>query len=234
MKSPLLATALIALSPAFLFAQEMPVPAHHPSTPAPENHLTVFDLDFPGGTPRELAAAIEKATSRPLNVIIPLEYADTRLPPLKMSRVDTAHLFQALQRAMILPVVAHNVPYTVTSAFLPGENPSYNINDWKGLTDDTVWVFVHNGLPSRESVTRFYSLAGSLQNGLTVDDVVTAVKTAWQMHGVTQIPKLSFHKETNLLIADGDPAQVEMIDGVLNALAAPRPPPPADGKKSTP
>src|ERR1035437_7428839 len=32
--------------------------------------LTKFNLDFPGGTPKELVAAIEKAMGKPLNVII--------------------------------------------------------------------------------------------------------------------------------------------------------------------
>ena len=66
------------------------------SEPAPEPALTRFNLDFPGGTPKELVAAIEKAMGRPLNAIVPDELADTKLPALKMNSVDVAQLFSAL------------------------------------------------------------------------------------------------------------------------------------------
>ncbi|MEI9959790.1 MAG: sigma-70 family RNA polymerase sigma factor [Limisphaerales bacterium] len=68
---------------------------------AATNNLTKFNLDFPGGTPKELVAAIEKATGKPLNVIIPDDAADTKLPPLKMDNVDAAQLFDALEQASV-------------------------------------------------------------------------------------------------------------------------------------
>ena len=58
--------------------------------------LTKFDLDFPGGTPKELVAAIEKAMGKPLNAIIPTENADMQMPPLKMDDVDVAALFNGV------------------------------------------------------------------------------------------------------------------------------------------
>ena len=63
------------------------------ATPADSPALTKFDLDFRGGTPKQLAAAIEKALGRPLNVIVPDEFADTKLPALKMNGVDVSQLF---------------------------------------------------------------------------------------------------------------------------------------------
>src|SRR5258708_6890202 len=66
-----------------------------PSQPNPEE-LTRFDLDFPGGTPRQLVAAIQKAMGHPLNAIVPDEFADVKLPALKMDHVNVAQLFEAL------------------------------------------------------------------------------------------------------------------------------------------
>src|SRR5213078_3465710 len=66
-----------------------------PESPA----LTKFDLDFRGGTPRQLATAIEKAMGRSLNVIVPDEFVDIKLPALKMNGVDVSQLFQALEAA---------------------------------------------------------------------------------------------------------------------------------------
>jgi hypothetical protein len=61
--------------------------------------LTKFNLDFPGGSPNELVAAIEKSSGRPLNTVVPNRFASLKLPPLKMKGVDVAELFQALEAA---------------------------------------------------------------------------------------------------------------------------------------
>ena len=66
------------------------------SNPSPEPVLTKLDLDFPGGTPKELVAAIEKAMGRPLNAIVNDELSNTRLPALKMTKVTVPELFQAV------------------------------------------------------------------------------------------------------------------------------------------
>ena len=114
-KSTFLATSLLALNLTLVFGQQTPPPA----TPFPANAfqppnfspgsrlrpaaedptLAKFNLDFPGGTPIELVAAIEKATGKPLNAIIPKEDADLQMPPLKMSDVAVPQLFAALKAA---------------------------------------------------------------------------------------------------------------------------------------
>ena len=68
------------------------------TTPAPVS-LRRFDLDFPGGRPRELVAAIQQALGKPLNAIIPDDCSNILLPPLKMNNVDVPHLFRALEVA---------------------------------------------------------------------------------------------------------------------------------------
>src|SRR5689334_667200 len=60
-----------------------------PPEPPP---LTRFDLDFPGGTPKELVAAIQKGMGRPLNAIVADEFIGVKLPPLKMSGVSVYQL----------------------------------------------------------------------------------------------------------------------------------------------
>jgi len=69
-----------------------------------------------------------------------------------------------------------------------------------------------------------------------VDDITTAIKTGWEMMGLSGAggfgggggsggggresaqPKISFHKDTKLLIAVGEPSKLETIDAVLKAL----------------
>ena len=73
-------------------------------------------------------------------------------------------------------------------------------------------------MSSSAKVCRFYSLASYLERHLTVDDITTAIETGWKMLGENPLPKISFHKDTKLLIAVGEPAKLETIDAVLRAL----------------
>ena len=63
---------------------------------------TKFDLDFPGGTPDELVSAIQKALGRPLNAVVPTEFAAERIPPVKVTGVDAQHLFEGLLSASMM------------------------------------------------------------------------------------------------------------------------------------
>ena len=191
--------------------------------PSAEPSLTKFSLDFPGGTPRELVAAIEKATGRPLNAIIPDELAATRLPALKMNSVDVSQLFQALaaasrkSEAQILG--PSNISFVDTSyGFRQGSEGR--------ATDDTIWYFrvekpVQVPFSVSGKVCRFYSLRPYVDRGLSVDDITTAIETGWKMLGETSPPTISFHKDTKLLIAVGEESKLETIDAALKALEPP-------------
>jgi hypothetical protein len=197
--------------------------------PSPQPTLTKFDLDFPGGTPKELVAAIQKATGRPLNAIIPDDVADTKLPALKMNSVDVSQLFQALMAA------SRKQEAVMTGSGSPGGYSSYQIaNTACGfrqasegrVSDDTIWYFFVEkpALPSISStfkVCHFYSLAPYVDRGVSVDDITTAIETGWKMLGEAAPPKISFHKDTKLLIAVGEPNKLETIDAVLRALDGP-------------
>jgi hypothetical protein len=197
--------------------------------------LTKFNLDFPGGTPKQLVAAIEKATSRPLNMIIPDEYANESIPALRMNQVTVAALFQAMEQASLT-----TIPYR-TSVYYGsgGGKPNYSYQQLRTslifqtsgkLSDDSIWYFrgrekapdpaiwgeIPNPTPNRTS--RFYALTPYLEQGLKVEDITTAIQTGWKMLGEKETPSISFHKETKLLIAVGEPAKLETIDAVLKAL----------------
>lgn len=200
--------------------------------------LTRFDLDFAGGTPKELVAAIEKAMGKPLNVIIPEEDNDVQLPPLKMNNVDVAQLFQALQSASA-KTEAVSRPFTGSQYVMT----NYGFRTDGTPTDDSIWYFFVQGPvppppaptpPPPPRICRFYSLAPYLDRGYTVDDITTAIETGWKMLKDTSTPSISFHKETKLLIAVGEPDKLEIIDAVLKALETPRSKPMIDAATGLP
>jgi hypothetical protein len=192
--------------------------------------LTKFNLDFPGGPPKELVAAIEKATGKPLNVIIPDEFADTKLPSLKMEKVDVVQLFAALGAA------SHKQENRITrrSGLIYGgdtyttENTAYGFKTEGNPSDNSIWYFyVQNPPPPPDfskpvpvpaKIVKFYPLSSYLDSGLTVDDITTAIQTGWKMSGDNSPPELNYHKETKLLMAYGEPDKLKVIEDVLVAL----------------
>jgi len=238
----LLPVLLVALSLASAFGQPQPNPppapmlARLPGQRQPEApNLTKFSLDFPGGTPKQLVAAIEKATKRPLNAIIPDETADEPIPPLKMSEITVVDLFKAIEMASI-----KNVAYPTGSYYAGGGGgkPSFSYQQMRTSigfqtdmppTDNSIWYFhgrekvpdiaKWSAEPPAPRTCRFYPLTSYLERGLTVDDITTAIQTGWKMLGDQETPTISFHKETKLLIAVGEQAKLETIDAVLKALS---------------
>jgi hypothetical protein len=194
--------------------------------------LPVFDLDFKGGTPAELVAAIEKASGRPLNAIIPDEFANIQLPALRMKGVNVPQLFAAIEQASAKTVtyitgsttdsIGHrNAQYQQTVTSMGFKTPGNSV--WP----DSIWSFYNRGvtkppvLPEDEQVEklcRFWQVGGYLDAGYTIDDITTAIETSWKMLGEKTPPKMNFHKDTRLLIAVGAPDKLKLIDDVLREL----------------
>ncbi len=226
-KSICLAASLLALNLTPVFGQqsimEQMVQQHENEVAASkkaEASLTKFNLDFPGGTPAELVKAIEKATGKPMNTIVSDEDANVQLPPLKMSRVDVAQLFQALEASGRKDVSVYNQGFGSYSQQTIGD--SFRTASGN-LSEDSIW-YIHVAKPtlppviSSQKICQFYSLAPYLDRGFTVDDITTAIQAGWKMAGVTPPPELNYHKETKLLIAFGEANNLNIIRSVLDSL----------------
>ena len=185
-----------------------------------------FNLDFGGGTPQQLVAAIEKATGEPLNAIISKQDEEMTLPALKMRQVTVEDLFNAIAQG------SRRMEMFVTGTYFSGGTtvPQYSQKETSfGFRKvGNVWVFFSEKVPPPVDTTtvktRFYQLHPYLEQS-SIEDITTAIQTAWKMMGEYKPPRipnratdLKFHKETGLLIAVGDPNQVQVIDDVLTAL----------------
>lgn len=215
----MVALSLGALAPGFSQADKNTVTLQLPSESPP---LTEFDLDFAGGTPAQLVAAIEKAQGKPMNAVVPSEFSAQQLPALKMRGVNLKQLFRALNQASEAEKFQARQSrngemivqrYGVQFGFRTLDDP---------VSDNSVWYFYSRGLPEPSSITqnvcRFYQLSPYLKRGLNVDDITTAIQAGWRMSGLAKPPALNFHKETSLLIAVGASDQLKMIEDVLAAL----------------
>jgi hypothetical protein len=231
LKLPGVALAMFFLNSALSQTTIPSVPGY---APAPQKAtLTRFDLDFSGGPPGDLVAAIQKAMNKPLNVIVPDEFVRMKLPALRMKNVDVSELFQALEQASSKREIVATSTY---GGGMPGGYMSYQqVNSNYGFkratggsaTDETIWNFYVEkpNYPGQSSgkICRFYSLAGYLERGATVDDITTAIETGAKMLGEASGPEIRFHKDTKLLIVVGEPGKLEIVDAVLKALDADKP-----------
>jgi hypothetical protein len=194
-------------------SEPQPPPPHRAPT------LTKFDLDFKGGHPQDLLEAIQKATGKKLNALVPDDVANVNLPELKMKNVTALQLFNALD------AVSRKSEYVKNS---DGSYSTYNTGyGFRAIgdtyTDDTIWHFYVQkpNIPARLQICRFYALGPYLDWGLSIDDITTAIKTGAKMLGDNSEPAMSFHKDTRLLIAVGEPGKLDIIDSVLTALRPP-------------
>ena len=192
------------------------------------NSFTPFDLEFPGGTPAQLQDHIQGATGKPLNLIIPPEFAGAQLPPLTMKNVTVPQLFEAINLACrkVSPTV---VGYLYGPGGIP--NPRYEDRETAmgfrspnaPVTDSTVWHFYRSTPPVVKEpveapVCRFFNLDTPLST-YKIEDLTTALQTGYKMLGETNPPAMTFHKDTKLLIAVGEPGKLKLIEAMLNELA---------------
>jgi len=206
--------------------------------PVPDDSLTRFDLDFPGGTPEQLVRAIEKASGKLPNAIIPTEFADLQLPPLKMKSVTVPALFQALalasQKSELEPYSDNRTPGVFTTAYAQVQS-NYGFQTQGPPGDDSVWYFFVNRPrnPGVPKACRFYNLAPYLET-YKVEDVTTAIQTGWKMLGEVSPPTITYHKDTKLLIAVGGADKLQLIENVLSQLSREKPAPAKSGESAKP
>ena len=203
-------------------------------TPA-TNSLPRFDLDFQGGTPGELVKTIEKAIGKPLNTVIPDEYANIKLPALSVKNITVAQLFEALQRATTKQERYAWTDYVNDRRESWTGSPVTFYFDWTfrcGFktdgtpTENSIWCFFCD-LPSQVQhdpvICRFYQLAPYLEAGYKVEDITTTIETGWKMLGVTRKPEVTYHKDTKVLIAVGEADKLKTIDDALKQLSTGKP-----------
>lgn len=227
----LFAAVLGHLAVAACLAAEKPQTAETPKEPEPEK---VFDLRFPGGPAQLLVSEIEKAAKVPLNVIIPDEHKEVFLPPLKLRNVTVPQLFEAVTAASEsreIRITGYNygaggrVPQYqyVTTRFgfrtADPKQPARANSIWYFYVDSPPQPPTPEGAQPPQPRCRFWQLEPYLEK-LKVEDITTAIETGWKMLGVNPLPKLSFHKDTKLLIVVGPDTQLSIVDEVLRELTS--------------
>lgn len=235
-----LAACLFALTLNPAFAQPGPSPSSKPPTEKDAgdyvwvkvtNSLPKFDLNFPGGTPKELVKAVEKVTGKPLNTVIPDECADLKIPAISVKNMTVAELFEVLiqaskktERFTVLDPRDRSIGGNGSDVYV--HDSHFGFSTVGRPTENSIWYFYWDRGSERapwqvlsSTVCKFYQLEPYLEAGYTVEDITTAVETGWKMLGVTKPPEISYHKDTKVLIAVGEEDKVNLIGDVLKQLS---------------
>jgi hypothetical protein len=194
-----------------------------------------FDLTFDGGTVEEFLLVLDEAVGRKINVILNSELKDTWIPPMHLRQITVPHLFEAVAAASEKDISRarwSGLPPGVTPPGGRVERVQYSHGfraSERTPTTDSIWVFYRRNPPEELAATdaasvparevRVINLTPVLE-GRSVEDITTAIRTASDMiEGVAPIA-LTFHKETQLLISRGTPAQLEVLERVLAEIAS--------------
>ena len=168
----------------------------------------VVDLKFPGGTVGQYLDAVRSVASEANVVVITPEVLEITLPSVQLKSVG-------LGEAVLL----------MKGDYEPKEHMHVRIDvDQIGAWGETRKpVFKVSGQVVRKgrtgTETHVWTVADLLAQGAAPEAVLTAVETALALYAEDHEPaQVRFHDETGLLIARGDPWQVEVIDDVVDGI----------------
>jgi hypothetical protein len=154
-----------------------------------------FDIDFPGGDLMTLMETIKKQNGIMPNVIINDEVRGTGIPPFSLASVEFSELVEALGT---LDIGLHI------------DGPTEN-----------VFTIIKN-VPEKPGIVEIYSLRRLLNPEgllrLKMDDIATAIRTAWDMIPNPGDPNMKVHQETGLLIVQASKDEQGVVKTVIGTL----------------
>jgi hypothetical protein len=212
-----------------LYQAEAAVPAGGGTSAAPQNardSIVLESFKFNGGTAAEFADMLKKQLKPEPNIIIAPKLRDTPIPEFELQNVTLADLFQALNnvtedKSVQWQLSGSTEPIWVLNPAPGANNPSTQQGGYPGggfgfpATVDPL-----TGLPIPMNNGRVCQILplGKYLTDYKVEDITTAVKTAWSMMGDDAGAQLKYHTDTKLLIAVGTNAQLAILTQVLSSL----------------
>ncbi len=185
---------------------------------APSPPPLIREINFDGGPVRLLIDRLALAGRQaqpplpPLNVIVADEMRDEDVPKFQLRNVTYADVFEALNL-----LTAQRSPTRWQLSSSSGGDPVWVLT----APPTPPWIDPLTGIPHNNSGPVQHCEIYQLQRYLAkynVDDITTAIHTAWDMVALGAGAQLKYHKDTSLLIAVGRPDQLEIISRVLRSL----------------
>ena len=174
-----------------------------------------YQIEFNGGTAQDLVELLTQVVTPAPNIIISPESKNVQVPAFELNNVTLPDLFQALNnlskdKSAQWQLSGSTEPIWVLTPVhtAPAFNPLRAVDPLTGLPT--------NAKPETRSC--LVLPVGTYLSNYKLEDITTAVKTAWGMLGDDVGAEMKFHKDTELLIAVGTKEQLSVLSQVLNSL----------------
>lgn len=185
-------------------------------------------FSFPGGSAQELVATLKKNFDPAPNVIIPPNLKETPIPEFELQNVTLADMFQALNslsedKSVRWQLSGSTEPIWVLNPVedsnTSGPQAGYGGGGY-GMAGMMAAVDPLTGRPINPGPTCQILPVAKYLKQYKIEDITTAVKTAWGMMGNDAGAKMKYHTDTKLLIVVGTPEQLNVLTQVLSSLEA--------------
>lgn len=159
-----------------------------------------ISIDFPGGTIADLLAKVNQAQGGAFNLLGETEDLAMRLPAFSVRNVSPSSfakgLSQLLEPKGIMIISEGADMYTLRR--------------------------VNTLMPQQPAMFESFQI-GPFLDKLSVDDIVAAVRTAWELNPANKPDalQLKFHPATKLLLASGSPDAIKVASKVIASLLNP-------------
>lgn len=189
---------------------------------APQNlPAAAYQIEFNGGTAQDLVDLLTQVVTPAPNIIISPESKNVQVPAFELNNVTLPDLFQALNnlskdKSAQWQLSGSTEPIWVLT---PVHTPTDHLSALRQMRV----VDPLTGLPNpyygkAETRSCLVLPVGAYLSNYNLEDITTAVKTAWGMLGDETGAEMKFHKDTELLIAVGTKEQLSVLSQVLNSL----------------
>lgn len=180
-------------------------------------------FEFKGGTAQELVQSLKRQFKPAPNVIIPPKLKDTPIPEFELQNVTLADMFQALNslsedKSVHWQLSGSSEPIWVLNPINNANNP-YGQPGFPGggYPGGMNAVDPVTGMPINTRTCKILPVGKYLKE-YKIEDITTAVKTAWGMMGDESGAQMKYHTDTKLLIVVGTPEQLNVLTQVLSSL----------------
>ena len=187
--------------------------------------IVLPEFKFQGGTASAFVDLLKASVQPEPNIIIAPKLRDMEIPEFELKNVTLPDLFQALNNLSEDKSVQWQLSGSTEPIWIlnpaPGANPQPVAGFGAGFGFPTqVMTDPITGMPLPTNNGRTCQILplGKYLTEYKVEDITTAVKTAWSMMGDDAGAQLKYHTDTKLLIAVGTSSQLSILTQVLSSL----------------
>ena len=212
------ATALAVIAPLAPSTAHAATAITAVAAPKDGHDVVIDELIFPGGTVRDLVAALREAVKPALfNVVLDPYAAEAPIAPFEVRGVSPRSIFKVALPDGMVEISDPNdrlqrVKFRLHHTTVNGQDSSTDVSRIETMH------FARVDSPTASMSVVPYSIASLVSAGLSADDVLGAVESAVLIDSADVTPELNFHPPTSTLIVRGTEPQHGLVSQVLSRL----------------